>query len=271
MNHLNYCRQLMMQITQIASIPSTPKEIKTRLHQLMDLSSISQKFILPEGGLVIYDTELRGLGCDITLRLPHQFVALEFQPKKRSENESGGASKAILFAREHPETGSICITPAFFQTANGKWDFYDDALIPVTGYINTTATANKKSQTINFAYPENCDQELYSQIVSVVLAFLNALSCSNVHIAKSEQKRTCRKVKAALPFDTYHVLTIDVPSRSGERGNPTGPHRAPREHLRRGHIRRLADSRRIWVNATVVSAGRGAGVVKKDYALRVAA
>ena len=100
---------------------------------------------------------------------------------------------------------------------------------------------------------------------------LNALGCSNVQIERSKPKRAGKKVKAALPFDAYHVLTIDAPGRAGDRVVPTGPHRAPREHLRRGHIRRLADGRRTWVNATVVASGRRGGVIKKDYAIRCTA
>ena len=105
----------------------------------------------------------------------------------------------------------------------------------------------------------------------VPLHFLNALSCANVHVERDLPKKAGKKINSALPFDTYHVLTIDVPGHAGAVGSPTGGHRSPREHLRRGHIRRLEGGRRIWVNATVVAAGRGAGVVTKDYALRAAA
>lgn len=104
-----------------------------------------------------------------------------------------------------------------------------------------------------------------------MLSFLNALQCVNVHIERSMPKKGNKKIKAALQFDSYHVLTIDVPGRPADLSGIGGPHRSPREHLRRGHIRRLTDGRRIWVNATVVAAGRGAGIVTKDYALRAAA
>jgi hypothetical protein len=269
MEHLNFCRQLTKQAASLISIPNIPAEVRTRALQLLDLSAISQKFMLPDGGHVIDDDELRGLGGDIPLRLPHPFVALEFRPLEA--DGSAPTSKTVLFVREHKDTDSICVTPAFFQKADGQWDWYDDALIPIHFYLNSdTLTAHGKP-TLLFAFPASSDQLVYAQLVSVVLGFLNALSCSNVGIERSPARKSAKKAKDALPFDTYHVLTIDVPGRAGERGAPTGPHRAPREHLRRGHIRRLADGRRIWVNATVVSAGRGAGVVKKDYALRIAA
>ena len=103
--------------------------------------------------------------------------------------------------------------------------------------------------------------------VWTIISLCNALACSNVHIERSEPKKAGKKIKAALPFDAYHILTIDATGAAGERVGRAGEHRSPREHLRRGHIRRLADGRRIWINATVVAAGRGAGVVSKDYRL----
>ena len=121
------------------------------------------------------------------------------------------------------------------------------------------------------ALDDECPLELAEEPAAALLSMLNALGCSNVHIERSESKNSGKKIKAALPFDAYHVLTIDVPGRHGERTGAGGDHRSPREHLRRGHIRRLADGRRIWVNATVVSVGRGAGVVTKDYTVRCAA
>jgi len=97
------------------------------------------------------------------------------------------------------------------------------------------------------------------------------LSCRNVHTEKSLPKKTSVAMNAgkknAVPFDAYHYLVIDTAKKS-ESSGVGGSHASPREHLRRGHIRRLADGRRIWVNATVVSVGNG-GVVEKDYVMRM--
>ena len=73
----------------------------------------------------------------------------------------------------------------------------------------------------------------------------------------------------ALPFDDYHVLTINVGGQGQREGAANGSHRSPREHLRRGHIRRLQDGRKLWVNATVVNPGVGAKVMK-DYRMEAA-
>jgi hypothetical protein len=110
----------------------------------------------------------------------------------------------------------------------------------------------------------------YDDEVGALLNLLNVLSCRNVHTEKSLPKKTSMAMNAgkknAVPFDAYHYLVIDTPKKS-ESSGVGGSHASPREHLRRGHIRRLADGRRIWVNATVVSAGSG-GVVAKDYVMR---
>ncbi len=73
----------------------------------------------------------------------------------------------------------------------------------------------------------------------------------------------------ALPFDEYHVLTVAIPSAKASVNNQAesiGDRHSPREHLRRGHIRRLQDSRKIWVNAAIINAGVGTKI-HKNYAV----
>ena len=85
-----------------------------------------------------------------------------------------------------------------------------------------------------------------------------------IHIVKQNMARQlAQTILDTQPFFQERSDNIN--------GMPSGHHRSPREHLRRGHIRRLADGRRIWVNAAIVGAGKGVGVVSKDYALRHAA
>lgn len=268
MNHLNFCRSLTKQYSSLATIPGIGPVERARMNHAIDLAAASQKFLLPDSGLLMDDPELRAIDERQQLRLPHQFIALEFLHAD-DENKQEELTKRIVFARERE--GYVHLSGAGCQRQDGLWAWMPECAIPMDDFLDRSDPSGKAIVRFRPLAPREAGPDVYHLYLKVLMCFVNALACSNVHIARSEQKRTCRKVKSALPFDTYHVLTIDVSGRSGERGNPTGPHRAPREHLRRGHIRRLADSRRIWVNATVVSAGRGAGVVKKDYALRVAA
>ena len=58
--------------------------------------------------------------------------------------------------------------------------------------------------------------------------------------------------------DVAHAIGAPVVDRNG-----------PREHLRRGHVRRLPDGRKTWVQACVVGS-RALGVVRKSaYVIEV--
>lgn len=260
------------QLTTFLAIPSLSTERRALADHLLDLCAASKKFMLPDGGFLLMDTELRGLSADVPLRLPYPFVALEFHQGQSRQN----TERMIIFARERSDENTIVITTSFFNSANGTWMAIAPCIVPMTNYFGKGEPGAQGKDGLRFFHSlTNADaqgiEQLYNESTSVVLSFLNALQCSNIHIVRSEPKKLGKKVKAALPFDTYHVLTIDVGRSSGAGLGLTGcSHRSPREHLRRGHIRRLEDGRRIWVNATVVAAGRNAGIVTKDYAMRAA-
>ena len=266
MEHLNYCRQMAKQFAKAIAIPNFPAENRSVLSHAIDLANASQKFLLPEGGRLYDDPEYRALDESEPLKLPYPFIALEYTRRGYAANEEGFKStKSIIFAREQDD--SIVLMPVCWVDCIGMWGPVPEAAIPRVGYLDR-ATVIGGYTAINI---QRADDRIplsdYADEAGALLCFLNVLQCKNVHVEHSEPKKVGKKIKSALPFDTYHVLTIDVPRKAGD-GAATGGHRSPREHLRRGHIRRLADGRRIWVNATVVAAGRGAGIVIKDYALR---
>lgn len=107
---------------------------------------------------------------------------------------------------------------------------------------------------------------------NVCRAFLAALACKNVAAEVSDQappavvnaKRE-RNGKSRI-FDT-HTLVVRVNKGTGEARGATGGHAPPRQHLRRGHIRRLPGGN-IWVQSCVVGDAAN-GFLRKDY--RVAA
>lgn len=92
----------------------------------------------------------------------------------------------------------------------------------------------------------NCDR-------MAVLGLIEALSCSNVSMMESEapvKLNRARVKKGKAPFYTYRTLVVEVPA-TRKTSTETGTGRSPRQHLRRGHIRRLPP-RKLWINATVV-------------------
>lgn len=93
-----------------------------------------------------------------------------------------------------------------------------------------------------------------------------ALACKNVSTVRHPASRALNlsRIKSGKPkFKDFHVL--EVQGGAGLPGTASGSGTSPRAHLRRGHIRRLDETRVTWVNATVVR-GRG-GFVDKQYAV----
>lgn len=270
MEHLNYCRKMVKQFAGDIRKPGLPEDNRGILSHAIDLAQASQKFLLPDGGRIYDDKEYRSLDENEPLSLPYPFIALEYSRQRDviAESAETYSSKVIIFARQRDD--AIVFMPVIWLDRYGFWGPMPEAAIPRVGYLDREKTFNGYTAVRIEIADTRLPLSDYSDEAGSLLCFLNILQCRNVHVEQSRPKNHGKKIKAALSFDTYHVLTIDAPGKSGE-GAATGSHRSPREHLRRGHIRRLGDGRRIWVNATVVAAGRGAGVVTKDYAVRCAA
>ncbi len=263
MEHMNHCRQATKTL-QYNERSHHDEVVRRECGTALNAMAKAAKFMLPDGGRLLPDAELRGLeGCEL-ISLPFPVLAIEYR-------DSGGGKRITLVAQREDD---IFLQHVLYFKGEGwtehQWIVTCGILLsrsqPVTRLAGNVCDIN----VVTLDSQLDCESDFAKEPAASLLSMLNALACSNVHIERSEPKKSGKKIRPALPFDAYHVLTIEVPGRSGD-GVATGSHRSPREHLRRGHIRRLCDGRRIWVNATVVSAGRGAGVVTKDYAVRHAA
>lgn len=108
--------------------------------------------------------------------------------------------------------------------------------------------------------------QVSADLILIMKELINALSCRNVEqtiIQKCDAALNARRInKGKLPLCEERILTIKVNAKQGI-GTRTGTHESPRQHLRRGHIRRL-ESGNIWVNACVVGSSEK-GVIKKSY------
>jgi hypothetical protein len=259
--HLNYCRQLLKVAPSALALPVGDENWTDMWRLVPDLCSESVKFLLPENGIVLDDKQLRGLDDDADLRLPFNVVALEWRATGEVGPDQLRSSKRVLFAQQFDEAilcASFCFIDSF-----GSWLTLGALKIPTRDFAQRT----KAGVEVAFDCSADLPTADFVDEVTVLYGFLNALSCCNVAIERSEPRHGFKKPKGALPFDAYHVLTVKQDSKSAGEALG-GTHRSPREHLRRGHMRRLSDGRKVWVNATVVAAGRGSGVVKKDYLMR---
>jgi hypothetical protein len=136
----------------------------------------------------------------------------------------------------------------------------------VQGLLGHSAVAPDLNDVVRDAPVEFLSPVRYTR--SVVVELLCFLACSNAEIStepNNREKLNAKRLKKGKPpFYSYKVLTIAQNDGSSSRGI-TGNGRSPRVHLRRGHIRRLAD-RTVWVNSAVVG-DKSKGLVNKDYAV----
>jgi antitoxin component of MazEF toxin-antitoxin module len=265
MEHLNYCRQAIKQWRAYCAQPNAQE--RNLLMQLATLAEMAKKFMLPDGGRLIEDFSLKALDENIPLNLPYDLIACEYAFGKSMAYKPGSNGHSydryILFAHDADET--ITFWSIARNCANGNWISSEMTSLLKTNYL----LREGKEVSIKFQNNQKIDEQA-AYDASTLLHLLNALQCSNVHIERSQAKNANKKIKAALPFDSYHILTIDV-GKSGESialANG-GSHRSPREHLRRGHIVRPGEGRKpFWRNATVVCAGRSFNKVEKDYRIK---
>ena len=104
--------------------------------------------------------------------------------------------------------------------------------------------------------------------VNAYLDMCIALACTNVSAVRCAQpeKLNRARVKAGkVPLKDFHVLNLAGETPMGSASGAGGAGR--RTHLRRGHVRRLGDTRVTWVNSCIVSGGR-AGFADKNYAVK---
>lgn len=264
MNHLNYCRQIAKMCATLLAVPSLPKEKAAQFLHIADLCRASQKFLLPEGGILLADPELRGIDDTAEIHLPHEFTALEYEYSEAFDD--GKSAKVVLFCREYDSR--IWIKPALYSAANGTWMIPPEVVLPTQNVISRDSSGriiNVVMLRPTGVTGEEFDHHGYGSFCKVVLSLVNALSCSNVKVERSEAGGARKAMKkGALPFDDYHILTIDTGGKAGGSPGAGGSHRSPREHIRRGHIRRYESGLKVWVNATMVNPGIG-GKVHKDY------
>lgn len=279
MHHLNYCRQMVKQFNEQLhfdiSLPGVaPAQYRSLQKQALKFAAKAEKFILPAGGYVLEDEyQLRALDDGGTVvRLPFPTIALEYEYPEEVVTDGERSPKRVIFAFEVMDgSGAFFLgfMPVSYIERLGSWQVYPVCFFHEGEYFQRDSAHDLPVLRVYSDLPFEKYPQLHDDMVSearVLLGFLNTLACSNVEVVRSSAGSTRKAMgkKGALPFDDYHLLMVRSRVDANAGCPQAGSHRSPREHLRRGHIRRLQDGRKLWVNATIVNPGVG-GKVQKDY------
>lgn len=261
------------------------------------------KFVLPNSGN-IFETEFRGLiGTYLRMPFPVTVLEFPLSYDVNDKGSvKGGAILIVKDTADYIEIFSMYYVPNTPMFVNyGDWNInplvgriYRNRKTAVNSIKKTEFEENlaevfkavdKKPISIDAIedleietiYPStefeiNQAQISMSYDAGVVLSFIEALSCSNIKISNlaKNQKRKGNKLLPSKDIYQYKVLTIETkesPTSVKSAEVSIEERHSPREHLRRGHIRtqHYKDGlKKIWINSTVVNAGKG-GKVDKEY------
>lgn len=253
----------------------------------------SVHFAIPDGGK-IFDDQLRGIQGK-TIRLPYPSITVEcfFSDGGAIIDDSRVAvKKRLVFAKQGTNKGNSGIDFYVFCCAdNGTWVAMtlclfipDELAIPTQDQFPKGCLGLEAEYSVwlpglyRLTYKRDPSEKFEGAIQDVLgdvlwsLELLEALSCSNVThepIETIDPRKNAKRIKAGkLPIYETRILTIEAGKSTQSGQNHGGTHASPRQHLRRGHIRRLAD-KNIWVNSCVVGKAE-TGVIEKQYHVKAA-
>jgi hypothetical protein len=225
----------------------------------------SQHFTLPAGGR-LFDDGLRGLDTDLhAIRLPFPVITLSF---------ADGDRRTLVVAQEQHEAGqNTIVVRVATDTGDGQgWGFFPCTAQPEQRH-DDGSIGWQCFDSIGSRLDRTPMHEAVMAAGRSVLELVEALSCNNVasevveHVDPAVNARRRRQGK--LPLCEAHRLVVKVGDVAHAIGAPVVDRNGPREHLRRGHVRRLPDGRKTWVQACVVGS-RALGVVRKSaYVIEV--
>jgi len=229
----------------------------------------SVHFAVPDGGKIFNDG-LKGLH-GMPLRLPFPSMTVEFCPV-------AGKKTLIMVFQEETKIMVNYAQPS--------------PLAPDTWIPSTAMTRLPNLET--FSPEEFTKSEIEYQVMApeiwskleqstrdatirecvslgvTILELLEALTCRNVSLVNHQEASPVnpKRIKVGkLPIYETKVLVVDTGDDIGETIR-TGRvvHASPRQHLRRGHIRRLLAGN-IWVNSCVVGSLKK-GIIDKSYLVK---
>lgn len=241
---------------EIAEVKYNTKQDFLKHFDVLNKKAI--KFMLPTNGYVLDDPEYKAIYYE-ELHLPFPEICLEFL---------FGSLKTVLYATEG--NNFLCLNLFACSNSGGRWVAFPNVFLKKKNTFTNPSGKDPYIALVSIAQNHHLDMGLRCH-AQVLLSFLNVLACSNVEISDSTQshKEGAKIKNGSIPFDSYKILTIKTNQKeyTGNGASPFHGGSSPREHLRRGHIRRLPSGLKIWVNSAIISAG-SLGKVHKNYKVK---
>lgn len=260
----NYAAQAERDLRNFAASSSDESVARMAIGIADDIKE-SVHFIVPDVGerdsdevSLWGDGELIGLQGK-PLHLPFKKITIEneYLAKKGYDAYGDESWKAVYVATE--SDGVIYIT-ALFNNEYKEGSFELDASI-----THLTVMASDELDQKHHEYLVN-----HSGVEMEVLLLLEVLSLGNVTTSNCQERSTKnhKRVKAGkLPiYETKMLVIGSNHSESSGPSNVTGSHASPRQHLRRGHVRRLPGGN-VWIKPCVIGNGSN-GVIDKTYIVK---
>jgi len=258
MNNLNYLKKAKRKFLNEPGLDDLNIRIRAEEFAFMKQAT---KFTLPSGGLYMENDDLPS-----TTKLPYADVLLEFAVEDDTLNPNATVGMMVYASSDGTQHIEI---KTYYVNRRGEWSDCG-----CYGYIPEMPT-NENDNLEDFlevvevsAGVDEEDKELCRYSTRCVMNFLLFLDMSNINVVKNAVKPEKGDRLSALTYDTYHVLKLRhhktgvVSDLTCERVS-----RSPRQHLRRGHLRRKRFSEdKIWINPVIVNKGWKAKVTK-DYEL----
>ena len=259
-------------------------------------------FSVPDNGKIL-DDKLRGITGQ-SVRLPFQRITIEYHVPLGGVYQDYApsmSSKRLVMAQEIENNNKeiwIQILAACYSDKHKSWSpscigwfmpslwdslYTETKVIPQYGDLEGNPKIHgkpfnwlkqickKREDEVGVENALRGNMHDIAQEMSVLLEFCEALSCSNVThepIEKINPAVNARRIRdGKLPIYETRCLVINAGKQSAPSGEYKGnsTHVSPRQHLRRGHIRRLPD-KNIWVNSCVVG-DKSNGVIDKSYSV----
>lgn len=115
---------------------------------------------------------------------------------------------------------------------------------------------------------ETIDEKEAQMILGFISAWLGSMSRrSEAYVPSVSQTFTNRRKMAAGKPPTYDWRTVVIEPAAARQEPQGGTHASPRQHDRRGHIRRLRSGKNVWVRAHKVG-DASKGFVFHDYKIK---